>query len=239
MYSCLINISVKKTSKNAFTLIELLAVTVVILILTGITFGISKGVLNQQARSQAKAELAIIAQALEAFKLTYGDYPVVSKDNPVTTNANAMELTKALTGYAYLEPGDVPGSRQMTDINNGEIRRDFLKADSLNFSRPFIDPNDVSETSIPDSASDFDHSSGRIYLVDPWRQPYVYVYDRGSSGGSSANWDNVGYVLFSKGPDRVADKINGTENKDIVEDGVIDQAHLSDVDNLDNIYPDQ
>ena len=95
----------QKPSTHAFTLIELLAVVSVIVILTGIIFGISKGVMNQQARAKAKAELAMIAQALEEFKLTYGDYPVVAEDDPVTTNINSMELTKALTGYAYLEPG--------------------------------------------------------------------------------------------------------------------------------------
>ena len=43
---------------QGFTLIELLMVIAVILILTGITFGISRGVQNAQARAKTKAELA-------------------------------------------------------------------------------------------------------------------------------------------------------------------------------------
>lgn len=213
--------SAKKESQSAFTLIELLAVAVVILVLTGITFGISKGVLNQQARAQARAELAIIAQALEEFKLTYGDYPVVSEDDPVATNANARKLTQALTGFAYLEPGEKKGERVMTDVGDNEARDSFIDIEKIGLSEPFRDPDD--RTRVPDSVTDLD----RIYLVDPWRQPYVYVYNRGSSTNS---WENAGYVLFSKGPDKEADLGS------LVTDGIVDQTTPN---NADNIYPNQ
>ena len=62
-------------NRNGFTLIELLMVIAVILILAGITFGVSRGVQNAQARTKARAELATIAQAIEQFKSRYGDYP--------------------------------------------------------------------------------------------------------------------------------------------------------------------
>ena len=206
-------------SKNAFTLVELLAVVVAVLILTGITFSISKGILNQQARAKARAELSILVQALEEFKLTYGDYPIASE--VITTNANSRILTRALTGYAYLEPGTVAGTRVMTDVNDNEIRKSFVDIDKLNFSEPFRDPGN--DLLVPNSASDLD----RIYLVDPWRQPYVYVYNRGSSSNS---WDNFGYVLFSKGPDREVD------SGSITTDGIVD---LNTYNNIDNIYPNQ
>ncbi len=204
---------------KAFTLIELLAVTVAILILTGITFSISKGILNQQARSQARAELSIIAQALEEFKLTYGDYPIASE--PITSNANSRILTPALTGYAYLRPGTTLGTREMVDVEDNEVRKSFIDIDKLNFSEPFRDPNN--SLRVPDSASDL----ARIYLVDPWREPYVYVYNRGTSSNS---WENFGYVLFSKGPDRDADQ--GT----IVTNGIVNPITNE---NIDNIYPNQ
>ena len=211
----------QKPSTHAFTLIELLAVVSVIVILTGITFGISKGVMNQQARAKAKAELAMIAQALEEFKLTYGDYPVVAEDDPVKSNANARKLTLALTGYAYLKPGDASGTREMVNVNDNQVRDSFVDVDKLNFSEPFRDP--ANPLNVPNSAGDLDS----IYLVDPWRQPYVYVYNTGSSTNS---WDNVGYVLFSKGPDRDADLGS------IITTGIVDPTTSK---NLDNIYPNQ
>ena len=67
--------------QQGFTLIELLMVITVILILAGITFGISRGVQNAQARTKAKAELATISQAIEQFKSRYGDYPWHDSDD--------------------------------------------------------------------------------------------------------------------------------------------------------------
>ena len=63
-----------RRSNHGFTLIELLMVIAVIMILAGITFGISRGVENAKRRSVAKAELTVIAQALEQFKLRHGDH---------------------------------------------------------------------------------------------------------------------------------------------------------------------
>ena len=213
------------TSRSAFTLIELLAITTAILVLMGITLGVSKGVLNQQARTRARAEPAMIAQALEEFKLMYGDYPIVAEDDPVETNANSRKLTLALTGYAYLEPGSVPGSRKMTNVNDNEVRKGFIDTEQFNFSEPFRDPDNPSK--VPNSAGDLE----KIYLLDPWREPYIYIYHKGSSVNS---WDNVGYVLFSKGPDRKAEL-----EPSVITTGIIDQGHYSKEYNLDNIYPNQ
>lgn len=210
-----------RTAQSAFTLVELLVITVAILILTGITFGVSKGVLNQQARTKAKAELAIIAQALEEFKLAYGDYPVVSEDTPLG-NANSKKLTLALTGFTYLESGDTLGTRKMTEVADNEVRESFIPVEKLSLSRPFRDPGNPAQ--VPNSVADMN----RIFLVDPWRQPYVYIYNKGAATNS---WDNVGYVLFSKGPDGTADI------DDTVEDtGIFDPNTIN---NIDNIYPNQ
>lgn len=226
-----LDISAKKESASAFTLIELLAVAVVILVLTGIAFGISKGVLNRQSRAKARAELAMIAQALEEFKLTYGDYPVVSAglkpdgasedSSEIDGKANARLLTWALTGFLYVEPGSEPGTRDMTEADNAKT---FIDTEKMNFSEDF---------GVPLAYAQLNENS---FLVDPWREPYVYVCNKGKA---NHNWDNPGYVLFSKGPDRKAVLKNGTANEDIQEDGIIDQTHLSQPENTDNIYPNQ
>ncbi len=66
--------SVSPTSRG-FTLVELLTVIAIIGILSAITFGVVKGVNERAAIGQAKAELAALSQALEAYKRQYGDYP--------------------------------------------------------------------------------------------------------------------------------------------------------------------
>lgn len=214
----------QKPSTHAFTLIELLAVVSVIVILTGIIFGISKGVRNQQARAQAKAELAMIAQALEEFKLTYGDYPIISIDgDPTTGYANAKNLTYALTGYGEQGRTEVTNSEGVTSkpykfiqIKSGDAKR-FIDPSRLNYagSSGFVAPGEDDDGNLTSDSP----------LVDPWRQPYVYIYNKGDS-----SWDNIGYVLFSKGPDREADLGN------FVTTGIVDPTTSK---NLDNIYPNQ
>ena len=68
-------LNIRQAGNRAFTLIELLMVIAIIAILAAITFGVVKGVNERAAIGQAKAELASLAQALEAYKLQYGDYP--------------------------------------------------------------------------------------------------------------------------------------------------------------------
>ena len=65
----------RQAAARAFTLIELLTVIAIIAILSAICFGVVKGVKERSSIGQAKAEVAVIAQALETYKLQYGDYP--------------------------------------------------------------------------------------------------------------------------------------------------------------------
>lgn len=73
-HSQLTPVSVPSVSRG-FTLVELLTVIAIIGILSAITFGVVKGVNERAAIGQAKAELGTLAQALEAYKRQYGDYP--------------------------------------------------------------------------------------------------------------------------------------------------------------------
>lgn len=68
-------LQLRQAADRAFTLIELLTVIAIIAILAAITFGVVRGVNERAAIGQAKAELASLAQALESYKLQYGDYP--------------------------------------------------------------------------------------------------------------------------------------------------------------------
>lgn len=223
MYTRLANTSANN-SKSAFTLIELLAVVAVVIILTGITFGIKKGVVNTQARTQAQAELAMIAQALEEFKLAYGDYPIISLDgDPTTGSANAKNLMYALVGYGK------QGWQEVTDSENNTTKQyQFDQVKSGNAKR-FIDPSRLNYAGNKGFVAPGEDDDGDLIsdtsLVDPWQQPYVYVYNKGKT-----SWDNTGYVLFSKGPDRLADL------GDFQDTGIVDESSSN---NLDNIYPNQ
>src|SRR3954470_17794122 len=65
----------RRSGLSAFTLIELLTVIALIAILVSISVGIVRGAKQRSATARAKAELALLAQALEDYKRRYGDYP--------------------------------------------------------------------------------------------------------------------------------------------------------------------
>ena len=164
--------------QQGFTLIELLMVITVILILAGITFGISRGVQNAQARTKAKAELATISQAIEQFKSRYGDYPW-HKQGEVDTNKT---LLFALTGRLAL------GDPDPEDSTN-EIKALIIDTQSQIDANPkFLDDTKFSTKLINGETTN---------LLDPWGQPYIYWYKWDNSPEA---WDVFGFHLYSTGP---------------------------------------
>ncbi|MGB0744194.1 MAG: type II secretion system protein [Opitutales bacterium] len=163
-----------KLRYSGFTLIELLMVIAVIMILSGITFGITRGVQNAQNRSKAKVELITLAQALEQYKSRYGDYPWVA-DDPIL-------FSQALLGWAHFE-------------NDSFVLKSSVPEDG---PKPLIDISKLSyDGTLPPSRNTLPDD---IVLLDPWGNSYSYYY-KTSSG---ANWDNFGFVLYSSGPDGVS-----------------------------------
>ncbi|HVU25317.1 MAG TPA: type II secretion system protein GspG [Opitutus sp.] len=67
-------------------------------------------------------------------------------------------------------------------------------------------------------------SNTRALLIDPWDQPYVYVYKVPASG-----WTNPSFVLYSIGPD-------GQDTSTLLAGGSPDAAAAG---NADNIYANQ
>ena len=202
----------KRATNSGFTLIELLMVIAVIMVLAGITFGISRGVQNAQARAAAKAELAVIGQALEGFKSTYGDYPWVSGDP--TSTANAEKLLLALTGFAILERDSTSGKVTLENVDSGGARKSFLDPTKVSLSQDFGNPTSAATLT-------------GIYFTDPWGNPYAYVYAKSST---ATTWESFGYVLFSEGSD------SNSNLGSIATDGIIDPDHRKEDANIDNIY---
>ena len=190
--------------QQGFTLIELLMVIAVILILAGITFGVSRGVQNAQARAKAKAELAIISQSLEQHKSVNGDYPWVN-DNP-------SEFAKALMGWKEFD-------------QSGSFVVYIDKTNVPSFGpRAFIDPKKLSYSgTLP---IDSDEKPTNLNFTDPWGNEYIYKYR--ISAPTDSDWENFGYVLYSKGSDNshVAVSI----------DGILDATLRQNSKNADNIY---
>jgi prepilin-type N-terminal cleavage/methylation domain-containing protein len=182
---------------SGFTLIELLAVIAIIAILSGIAIGTIQGMQSRAAAGRAKAELAVMATALEEFKRTYGDYPQLGDFNqaplvptsittgPGTATAQAR-LFNCLTGVfgpVLFTTNDRLAGPMLLDSSRltlaGSLATTFQVLTSNPPNRPFKSEQNVS-------------------VLDPWGHPYLYYYKRASA---PAAWRAPGYVLYSAGPD--------------------------------------
>jgi prepilin-type N-terminal cleavage/methylation domain-containing protein len=206
-----------RSSNRGFTLIELLMVIAVIMILAGITFGISRGVQNAQARAAAKAELAVIAQGIEQFKLRYGDYPWHDSDDSDTSKMLLYALTGRLSMESQPDPSDPTKRVLVVSVVNESLDHKDVK------NRPkFID---IEKFSLDDQ-----NSQQATALLDPWGNPYIYWYKWEASPDA---WDVFGYHLYSTGPNG-SDANTAIKGKIDKDSGVLDQG-FRDVANLEGI----
>jgi hypothetical protein len=141
--------------------------------------------------ARAKTELTVLAQALEAWRAQYGDYPAA---------AAPAEFYESLTGRRGPQHGvlDPPG-------------------------RTFIEAGHFTLRAVDTAAA------GNV-LLDPWGQPYHYVYFTRLLGGSLT----PGYVLFSGGADESVKADDPPDSGTMA--GVPD---MSAPENADNIYLNQ
>jgi prepilin-type N-terminal cleavage/methylation domain-containing protein len=180
-----------------FTLIELLTAMAVVAILASITIGGVRGAKSRALISQARAELAAIATALEEFKRLYGDYPqlggFVQASATPTTQATGPGITTAqaklfnsLTGVfgprAAGNADRLNGPNFLSDLQrfsiNGTLATNFLVPVSNAPNPPFKQEQNVC-------------------LLDPWGRRYLYYYKH---SGSPTLWQAPAYVLYSAGP---------------------------------------
>ncbi len=165
---------------RAFTLLELLAVIAIIGLLTALVFGAAGGARERARRTQAAAELAVLAQALEAYRAQFGDYPRTGAAANDPTGAAATDdgpgiLFNALTGRRG----------PAAELNPIEGRCFVaLAAHSLQ----------TNERPVTGSRA----QSGNAFL-DPWGRRYAYWYKTGPA------WTQRGPALVSAGADGVID----------------------------------
>ena len=108
-------------SSRGFTLLELLAVFVIIAVLAGAVLGITKYAATNAAVSRTKAEIATMEAALESYKNDNGTYPT-TLTNRVFAYTNSPAVYKALVGgpkqYFTFKPYQIlPSTSNGNDTN--------------------------------------------------------------------------------------------------------------------------
>ncbi len=213
-----------------FTLIELLLVTAIIITLAAFAVGGIIGAKERAAVARSKAELAMIAQALEDYKRHYGDYP--------QTGA-AAQASQTITGTTVI------GATQAQALLFNALTGVYGPA---NFSVRLNGPTviDVSKFSLEAAltATTFAVPTGSPpakplvanSFLDPWGRRYLYYYKRATpatpGGAAPTLWQASGYVLYSAGPD-------GAQTPPNVNTGLYTGTTQTTGTNADNLYADK
>ena len=221
------NSVVLSASKCGFTLIELLTVIAILSILSGISFGVIRGVRSAQNSAKAQAELAVLAEALEQYKAGNGDYPWTPPGDPTNSDPDdAMEvaivngeiLLNALMGW-----GRFVGSAGATSFDSSKQGRAILDVSKFTVR---LKGADQEHEEYPDSSV----APAGYYLSDPWGKPYVYVY---AQDASRSTWQMFGYHLYSKGSDAIDSGASISFTSGVVDH---DDSYRYNTHNADNIY---
>lgn len=165
----------RPAAARAFTLLELLAVVAIVGVLTAVFFGAAHGARERSRRAQAAAELAVLAQALEAYRNEQGDYPRTGMagnvpDAPPAADDGPGILLNALLGRRGPDAVLVP-----------RTGRSYVILGAHALQHP-----DRGEAAAGQLANAF---------LDPWGRRYLYWYRTGAA------WTRRAPVLLCVGAD--------------------------------------
>ncbi len=211
---------------HAFTLLELLTVVAILALLAAISFGVIRSTKQRANTARAKAELALLSQALEDYKRHYGDYPQTgpSAANPqrvtgtVGPGANTAQarLFNALIG--------VYGPSNFNTRLNGPFLVDITK---LTVEVPLNNAAFAVASGSPPAKQAVNNA-----FLDPWGNRYLYFYKVATVPGRPAVWTAPSFVLYSTGPDGASTTLPNPA-------GVFSGTTQTTGDNADNLYSDK
>jgi prepilin-type N-terminal cleavage/methylation domain-containing protein len=184
-----------------FTLIELMAVIVIIVILAGMVVGGLGFVNERQARSKAQTQIALLSAAIEEFKLDMGRLPGNTKNTPSAGTGVSSQLYVELfyEGYDYAKKSEGgsppnPWQKKVDGVDVPKSTRIYLpQLDPTSSKLGWVDP--VTTTNAPPPAS--------TMIRDPWGNEYRYR--------KGTNAQNPDFDLWSIGKDGQTNTTNPTQ----------------------------
>ncbi|MBE2216389.1 MAG: prepilin-type N-terminal cleavage/methylation domain-containing protein [Opitutaceae bacterium] len=209
-----------RRAARAFTLLELLLVMSILAILASITLVVGRGITERSKVAQAKAEMAVLAAALEQYKQHYGDYPWT----PDGSDGPALDVD----GYA-LDGGAVLFNALCGNLGP---RGNVLSSKGRTFidlARFAVDKPEEASMPLPGLTT-----LRANWVNDPWGKWYYYHYKKGPSDADfTGRWKSRGFLLYSHGPDGECD-VGGAEDSGLLEDLPGTEPEVTE--NRDNIY---
>lgn len=125
-------------TRSGFTMLELLAVMVIITILVGLGAKGYSLARRQAKESRAKAELETLRTALNEYRVEYGRYPAQASPMGFKDLAEIAELTNAVEGASLLDPW---GNAYQYQSTNRFLYRIWSEGQDAELDSDNIDPS--------------------------------------------------------------------------------------------------
>lgn len=207
---------------RAFTLVELLTVIVIIAILSGITFGVVRGVSDKGRVARAQSEMAALSTALEEYRRQFGDYlrldsgtedakdddqidptPEENERYQPTRNDRAYNLFRALNGRIAPDRSKLKRRIDKNGLTADKYGRSFVNPSLFTLERTeeTSEPANVEVIPVPETSATADDPDFANAFLDPWGNRYIYFYRDDESTTSARKWKRNGFILLSAGPD--------------------------------------
>ena len=172
---------------------------------------------TQSREARAKSDLDSLGLALEQFLLSNGTYPEFHVTNKHLSDykdrrgfpeekKSSEALFLALAGWhnelgdeLEIKSGSDSSTRPKGYINLADFR---LGTEGT--------PSDLREQ-LRNISGDNPSKPEGLYLIDPWREPYLYKFPILPVNGNAKIRRRLDYVLLSKGPDKQLSPVDGGE----------------------------
>lgn len=193
---------------NAFTIVELLIVIVVIAILAAISIVAYNGVQNRARESTLKSDLTNAAKQMELANVDAGNYPTTLPSGVKPSSNVVMSLSQSTNGFCInAEQGD--SLKWRYDSTNGGLQEGVCSGSIISGSESGSNPNLITDTNfnqlgINDGQWRIFRSTGTTAGVtrngtstDPY--PTRRVLQLSNTANSATTWNAMGGTYVNSG----------------------------------------
>ena len=156
-----------RSRQRGFTLVEMLVVLAIIAVLVGLLLPAVMAAVNSARRGQMAMEISQLAQAVEAYKNEFGDYPPsMGEDYSAANRANTAVERHLRKCFPKMTPAAKTGFYNAIDVSNGGTKLDQGEALVMWLSQIRKDPRNPFDATSDDRHVFYDFDPRRLVDED-------------------------------------------------------------------------